>query len=341
MPPVTIKDIARELSISVSTVSYALNGGPRKVPAEVRERVLATAKALNYRPNRMARFMITGRRHVIGLVSMETGEEIYLSPYLQMAMNGLAESAARARQDFHLFTRTAGLHGVALAEALLDGQVDGVLFLAPILSVEDFRQIHEAGIPFVVVGGDSGGLTAEVLTDNDTGMHEAVALLKQLNHTRVGFVGGQPGQRDAREREKAMRAACASHGIAVVPENWHEGDFTIEAGERAFRHFAQLTTPPTAVVCANDEMAVGLHRAAQVAGWSIPQSLSIIGFDDTISSRIVTPAITTIRQPIAAMASAAFSVLQEIIEGREVASQVLPTQLIIRSSTSRPKEDTL
>lgn len=339
MPPATIKDIARELNISVSTVSYALNGGPRPVPPEVRDRVLATAKAMNYRPNRMARFMITGRRHVIGLIPMDVGDQVYLSPYLQMAMNGLADSAARARQDFHLFTRTAGLKGTDLANALLDGQVDGVLFLAPILTVDDFRCIHDAGIPFVVVGGDSGNLAPEVHADNESGITQAVEHLVSLGHTRLGFIGGRSDQLDARMRAQAMQSACAAHGVSIRPEYWCEGNFTIESGEAAFAQYRQLTEPPTAVVCANDELALGVHRAAQLAGWRIPSDLSIVGFDDSQSSRVVTPALTTIRQPIEEMASAAFRLLLDVVEGRPVADQHFPTQLLLRKSTSGPKED--
>src|SRR5579871_3910336 len=134
--PVTIKDIAKHLGVSVSTVSYALNGGPRPVRNDVRDRVLAAAAALDYRPNHLARSLITRRSFTIGVVPTELAANLTKSPYFAACLDGIVNAAEMLGQDVLLYTRFDQSSPVAFINALLDGRADGLIFLAPSVGSE-------------------------------------------------------------------------------------------------------------------------------------------------------------------------------------------------------------
>jgi len=127
--PATIKDIARLLNISTSTVSYALNGGPRRVPEDVRERVLATAAELGYRPNRIAQSMVTGKTHTFGVVQPGAMQISALSPFFQVVLDGILTGSEAVSKDVLIFTQFDTEHQQRFLDRLLDGRIDGLIFL--------------------------------------------------------------------------------------------------------------------------------------------------------------------------------------------------------------------
>lgn len=335
----TIKDIAKRLNISVSTVSYALNGGPRKVPEEVKARVLAVAHELDYRPNRVAKSMVTGRSDTIGIVPPEVTENVFLSPYLHQALNGVFNEAGRLHQDVLLFTRYSETERDELASLLVDGRVDGVIFIAPHFSERAMELATSMHTPCVSISGASLEGVHTFSVDNESGVFLALEHLYELGHRKIAQIAGRLDMHDALVRLQGYQAFLRNKRIPYREEWVAMGHFTIEGGRRAMNSLLSLPEPPTAVFCANDEMAIGALMEAYACNKRVPEDISIVGFDGSTDTEHVFPTITTIKQPISALGAAAVRALHRLIEGKEPEdSPVFPAELIVRASTSSPKE---
>ena len=335
----TIKDIARTLKISTSTVSYALNGGPRTVPAEVRDRVLETAKSLGYRPNRIARSMITGRTNTYGVVPTEVSINLARSPYSQLILNGILNAAEVLRRDVLIFTGFDQREGDHFANTLLDGRVDGVIFLAPPNENPIFAHLEEAQLPYVVTSTDRYPGVPTYTCDNVGGVRSALDHLYQLGHRRIATLYGKLWLDEGELRLQTFRKFMQDHGLEVPPEWMLDGDFTQNTGYEAAEKLLSCSQLPTAVFCANDEMALGFLRAAADRGISIPKQISLVGFDDSPFSFGVTPSLTTVRQPLEEMGAAAIQALEALRQGRPTNNRTFSTRLMVRATTSSPSED--
>jgi len=336
---VTIKDIARELGVSVSTVSYALNGGPRPVRDDVRDRVLATATALDYRPNHLARTLITGRSFTIGVVPTELTTNLTKSPYFTGCLDGIVNAAEVLGQDVLLYTRFDQTSPVAFVNALLDGRADGLLFLAPAVD-SPALELLAGKIPIAIASGKEVPDLPSFTCDNRHGVHQAIAHLVGLGHTRIGTLHGKLHLVDGIERLKAFRAAMAEFGGDLREEWIAGGDFHPQGGFDAGHQMLSKSPRPTAIFCANDEMAAGLVQAAYALGLAVPEDISIVGFDDAPTASMMHPSLTTVRQPLEELGAAAMHALIAQINGDAGAPHIqFETELIIRKSTTSPKED--
>jgi LacI family transcriptional regulator len=335
---VTIKDIARELNISVSTVSYALNGGPRSVPEEVKARVLKTAQALGYRPNRVARSMVTGRSYTLGIVLPDRGLDVLLSPYLRVAMNAIVNEAGRLHHDILLYTRHAKTDAEQMMSTILDGRVDGVLFVAPHSTHATLEQAATLHMPCVAISGAQVDKVISFSSCNKSGVNSAMQHLYDLGHHRIAHIAGQLDMLDAIERMTAYQEFLYEKRIPYRDEYVQKGSFYIAGGCRAAHQLLALKDRPTAIFCANDEMGIGAIQACQESGLRVPEDMSVVGFDD--AGGYVSPALTTVRQPVHQLCTAAVDALVNLIEGRPAPTQTeFETELIVRASTRGPKED--
>jgi len=336
----SIKDIAKKLNVSVSTVSYALNGGPRRVSTEVRDRVIEAAKDLGYRPNRVAKSMVTGKSRTIGVVPPEIGEDVLLSPYLQLALNGVFNAAGKANQDLMLFTRLAESHHDEIVTTILDGRIDGAIFIAPSRTNHGVLVAKEMHIPCVTISNSQieGVITMSVA--NRTGMNLVLNYLVKLGHRRIAHIAGRLDMQDAIERLKAYSDFVGDNRLPS-DDGWVvKGQFHPDGGYRAMKELLSHPSLPTAVTCANDDMAIGAIRACRELGFRVPEDISITGFDMTTTSDLATPALTTVRQPIAEMGSAAVAAVLALLEDKEVpVHTVFQPTLVTRSSTCIPKKE--
>lgn len=337
--PVTIKDIARHLGVSVSTVSYALNGGPRPVREDVRDRVLAAATELDYRPNHLARTLITGRSFTIGIVPTELTAYLTKSPYFAGCFDGIVNSAEDLEQDVLLYTRFDQSSESAFLNALLDGRADGLIFLAPSIGSPVLDQLATR-IPITIASGHAVAGLPSFTCDNRAGVREAISHLAELGHRRIGTLHGPLNLADAVERLEAFQCAVDEFGCETRCSWIVNGGFTQHNGHLAGHELLSQKERPTAVFCANDEMAAGLIHAAYALGLSVPEDISVIGFDDVPTASLLHPSLTTVRQPLEELGSTALSALMaQINGGPAVSSHQFPTELIVRNSTTRPKED--
>lgn len=336
----TIKDIAKRLNISVSTVSYALNDGPRSVPEDVKKRVLQTAQELQYRPNRVARNLVTRRSYTIGIVPSEASSDMVLSPYLQNSLNGVVNAAEELHYDVLFFTRYDQKQVRQMTDILLDGRVDGLIFLAPPRHSPVLDTIAEHSIPHVVIAGEPHGGSVQFSVDNRHGVESVVQHLVDQGHTDFAHFHGRMEMADAIERHQAFLRCVEKFEVHTRQEWIIPGDFTMQGGELAMHQLLKNEDRPSAIVCANDEIAIGAIGAARQYGLTPPKDFSIAGFDNVPLSSIFLPTITTVRQPVETIATLATRTLVEMINGETGhVSKVLPTELIVRDSTTSPKED--
>ncbi|HEY3781154.1 MAG TPA: LacI family DNA-binding transcriptional regulator [Fimbriimonadaceae bacterium] len=336
----TLKDIARKLNISQSTVSYALNGGPRSVPEELKERIVQTARELNYRPNRVARAMVTRRSHTIGVVFPELIDDPFSSVYHQLALNGIANAARQLNQDILLFTGYNGEGDEELISMMADGRVDGAVFIAPFAEQGTLVTNASQHLPCVIIAGEPPEGVSSFSVDNLMGVDQAMQHLYDLGHRKIAHVAGLLEMLDGRVRLEAYKHFLSKRNIPFRPEYIGCGQFMVQGGWGAGRTLLALENPPTAIVCADDLMATGVLYAALEAGVKVPEDLSVVGFGMIPGSADTYPPLTTVNHPVTELAAQAFNSLLAVVNGGEIpVTTVLDTELIVRSSTMNPKED--
>lgn len=328
----TIADVARLAGVSPSAVSFVFNNRPG-LSDRTRARIRAAADEVGWQPSRTARALSRGRAMAFGLVLTREPELIGADPFFSTFIAGV-ESVLAARGDGLMLNVTSTANEAETYRRLAaDQRVDGVLLTD--LRVDDPRPALVTGIrlPAVVVGDRdlSGGLCSVDLDDRPA-FAEAVRHLVALGHRRIAHVAGPVRFRHAQRRYEAWEAAHAA--ARVEPGPVLAGGFTAEGGARATRQLLRLRPRPTAVVYANDLMAIAGIAVAQEAGWRIPEDLSVIGYDDTPLAAYTHPSLASAGPDTRHWGAVAAQTLVTVIEGgapRDVALE--PAALKLREST--------
>jgi LacI family transcriptional regulator len=332
----TIVDVARMAGVSVATVSHTFSA-KRPVSPRTKARVRAAAARAAYRPSHIAVSMVTGRTRTIGMVVPDIA-----NPFFSELVRG-AEAASMAAGYMTIVCSSeldAALEDRCV-EVLSDKRVDALLYLPG--TTREHRCLRDPAlqrIPLVVIDEELDDLppSATVITsDNEAGGVLAARHLADLGHCEIGVVAGPDGLPTAEARLRGFVRALGERGITIPPERILRASYyTREAGLATGR--AMLASHPrlTAVYCANDLIALGLMTAAAECGRTVGRDLSVAGFDDIFVSQLVTPALTTVRQPIAQLGGQAAELAVEAIEGRRDHPEriVLPVELVVRGSTA-------
>jgi LacI family transcriptional regulator len=335
----SIKDIARKVGVSVSTVSYALNDGPKPVAADLKARIMDAATELEYRPNRLARKMARRRTDIIGIVHTIHDFDFLRNSVIVEVLVGISNEARRNGQDVLFYTHPPHLQ-TANSHIYSDGQTDGLIFIFPDEMDATLREVRSQGIPTVVIEGEAPDGTIAIESDNRTGVKLAVQHLVELGHRDIAHVHGSLRLADAQIRLQTFQEAMREHGCRVRPEWLVDGDYTRDAGYRATQRILANRVKPTAIFAANDHSATGVMQAVRDAGLRIPTDISVIGYDDTPDAIQSQPQLTTIRQPLSEMGQAATQALIQLLAGGYVpARSSFPVELIVRASTAGPKEE--
>ncbi len=328
--PTTIKDIARHLKLSMSTVSYALNGGPRNVSDDVKQRVLAAALELHYRPNRIAKSMVTRKTHTIGVVPESVRHDALLSPYHHLCLNALTCASEEMGYDLLVFTRLDAMRPEAIVHALLDGRVDGAVFLSPTFDTGLVKTIADAGLPCAVISRKLDFRVPQFRADNCAGTVMALHHLWDLGHRRIGHIAGPASQFDAEERRTTYEEFMRRRGVSPLVE---VGNFDTQMSMEAALHLLR-NHDLTAIYAGNDESAIGVLLAANHLGLDVPGELSVVGFDDVPVSRLQRPALTSVRQPVDRMARDAVRMVASMLRHDPLPQPpIYPTELVIRASS--------
>jgi DNA-binding LacI/PurR family transcriptional regulator len=299
-----MRDVARVVGVSQSTVSRILNDVPLLVPvaADTRQRVHEAARRLGYRPNPLARALRGARMMLLGVVVRDITD-----PFFASAIEALSESA-RSRGYNIVLGHARGLaeEAIALAAVLESRHCDAIILLGDVSDQPRLvADLSELDIPVVALWqGPTPHLLHSVNVDNRAGVRLALDHLFELGHRRIAFVEGRR-LGDIRERRLAFVSHAHHLGLEVPPAYIEHGLNTPDAGEAAIRSLIALPEPPTAIVAATDVLAFGVLHAAHELGIRVPADLSVVGFDDIPIAQHTVPALTTVRMPIAEMVAAA------------------------------------
>ncbi|MBO9498104.1 MAG: LacI family DNA-binding transcriptional regulator [Novosphingobium sp.] len=337
----TIIDIAKKAEVSFKTVSRVLNDNPR-VAEELRTRVLKAMADLDYQPNLAARSLAGRRAYAIALLVdrdeffREDDANAYFAPYLVDLQAGALLACREAGYHFFVepYDPASPNFFNDLRAQLSKVALDGVLLAPPSSDRRELLDaLDELGIPYVrIAPGTDPERSASVSTDEYHGTMQMVDHLLSLGHRKIGMICGPEEHIAAGVRLIAFKDALQGKGEAL----FHPGDFTFSGGLAAGAALLDRVDRPSAIFAANDFMATGVVVAASRLGLRVPQDVSIGGFDDSAVAHFSWPPLTTVRQPIRAMARAAIDYLVAQAGGRETPERKieLPLTLIVRDSTA-------
>jgi LacI family transcriptional regulator len=330
----TINDIARLADVSKKTVSRVLNKSPF-VSVETREKIEAIIARTGYSPDPQARGLAFRRSFLVGIVSDNPNPQ-YVVNIQQGILDGLRGSG------FELVIHPCDRHSrsyVADIRNFVERQKLFGVILTPSISEDEqlARMLEQIGCSYVRIASVPLDRADRMIVSHDRKGGEQVALhLTKLGHRRIGFVSGPPTFRSSHERRSGLEDGLAAAGLHLRPEFVAEGAYTFDSGASCGSALLGRTDRPTAIFCANDEMAAGLLQAARQAGIRVPRDLSVVGFDDFQIAAQVWPTLTTIHSPIRSIGLlAAQRLFAGAYEGSApiAGSEALMPQLVVREST--------
>jgi len=332
----TIKDVARQAGVSVTTVSRALNGHDDVNP-ETRRRIQEVADQLGYSPNIAARTLVSKRSRTLGLLlSALTRNSVKDNIVFEM-LCGMNDRAAELEYDLVLFNTTPQKQRQKSYKALCKERgVDGVIMMGMRLDDPYLEEMLHASIPCVLIDIpiERKKNIGYVMTDNVQGAMEAVTHLIERGHRHIGMINGHAQAAVSIQRLDGYRQALGRHGIPFADRYVEDGGFSEDGGKDAA--YRLLTSCPelTAIFCASDLMALGALQAIRALGKRVPEDISIIGFDNIVAAQYCTPALTTVNQDKYQMGYIAAATLIDMLEGRQVPRyRKMPAELIVRAST--------
>jgi DNA-binding LacI/PurR family transcriptional regulator len=324
-------DVARVAGVSHQTVSRVLNDAERVRP-ETRERVLSAMRELDYRPNPVARALVTGRSRTLGVVSFDT------TLYGPASTLFGIERAAHAAGYFVSIVSVTALDRASVLTAVerLRGQgVDGILLITPQEAAAQAVVHVPAGMPVVAVEAGPVEAVPVVAVDQFAGAVAATRHLLELGHRTVWHIAGPADFLEARERIDGWQSALEAAGSDVPP--LLSGDWSARSGYELGQRLATVSDV-TAVFAANDQMALGTLRALHEVGRQVPRDISIVGFDDIPEAQFFIPPLTTVRQDFNEMGRQSLMLLLSEIGAPERSSSrvIVEAELMVRASTAPP-----
>ncbi len=333
MKRATIDDVARLAAVSIKTVSRVLNREP-KVRDSTRQRVLEAMEALKYRPNSSARRLAGNRSYLLGL--------LYDNPspsYVTNIQNGVLAACKDEHYDLLIYPCSHSDPSLLdeISELITSVRVDGLLLTPPVSDMAVVRKhLRKLKAPNVVISlaGDSRSKWTVGTNDREI-CAEMVSYLAGLGHQRIAFVMGHPDHKAIADRFEGFKDGMQDNGLKILKSLCAQGYNTFASGVECGRRLLSRKHPPTAIFCANDDMATGVMKVADEMNLPIPAELSVAGFDDSPLACQIWPLLTTIRQPTSDMAYLAGKLLIRRLRGESPAGvkKVLVSELVIREST--------
>ena len=330
----TIHDVAQDAGVSPTTVSRYLNHRIELPPA-TSARIDAAIAKLDYRPNLLAKRLSTGKTEAVGLVTPEIREPFFAE--LASAFEDEAE-----RHGYTVFissTRSSREREVASLERLHDRHVDGLVLMTNTPDDGTLAKLIGKRKNVVLLDEDIPGVNVpRLFVENTEGAAAATRHLIEAGHSRIAYLGGPRGLFSVVERHEGFRTAMAEAGLPVRPDYVALGGFDPELARAATPKFLALPEPPTAIFASSDYLAIGAVMGLRDAKISVPDQMSLIGFDDMPFGALLTPPLTAIRQPVDQIGRAGFQLLLQLLKGETpTALTRLPVELIRRQSVGAPR----
>lgn len=330
----TIRDVARRANVSVATVSRVLNS-PSLVRVRTRNRVLKVMKDCHYVYNAVAGGLSARKTTTLGVII-----PTITNPVFAMVTKGIQDYARQNGYSIILGNTDYNEENeLQLIHLLQEKRVDGVILNGPWRDAPLVPLMKKNRLPFVITWQTIQDKRVNfVAFDNFKGAYRIVEHLIGLGHRRIGMIAGKFSVSErALMRWKGYRKCLADHSISFDPHLVLEKGYTFSDGKEAMAHLLMLPSPPTAVFCGNDILAIGAIVCAKEGGLHVPRDLSIVGFDDMEISAYYDPPLTTMAVPAYEMGQLAAKILIENIQGQSRAPQqcILETKLMIRGSTAK------
>ena len=329
----TIREVAHRAGVSIKTVSRVLNNEPNVRP-ETRKRVQKAVSDLDYEPLPAARGLAGRRTFSIGLLYENPHEFSYIHRLLEGAY------AACEAKGHALLLRpcTADLTPATVRQFVRQTRVDGVLLTAPIADRSDVTSLlASSGVVFAQISPREINPDWTSVGPDDAAASRALTQhVLALGHRRIAFIKGDPKHGASHKRLAGHLSCLRDQGLEADPALIVEGNFDFDSGRRGLAALWQLPAPPTAVIACNDDTAAGVVVAAHERGIGVPGMLSVAGFDDSPTATHTWPALTTVRQPIAAIGFRATELLISTIGGEPARQETFDCDLVSRASMARP-----
>ena len=338
---ITIKDIAKAAGVSHTTVSRALHDHP-VISQETVAEIKRLAVRMGYVPNATARGLKTRRTCALGVIVSHIDD-----PFWSEVLQGIDEVLHPAGYSlFVTVTHRDRQREKEVVQALVQRGVDGVILCAPQFSPEQSQSLNAYGLPMVVVNNEGSGESKYLVYNEDRyGIRLVTRHLIALGHRKIAFLGNVEGGRTTSEREKGYREELQASQIEVTEDYIHLAPHsTPGGGSTATEYLLALPDRPTAIICYNDNMAVGVYRTLYQAGLRVPQDMSVAGYDDIAIAAYLTPPLTTLRQFKLDLGSGAARMMLHLLEARAESGEWLEPQkvgltgeLVVRASTASPR----
>ena len=328
--------MARAAGVSTATVSHVING-TKYVTDETRKRVLDAVERCEYHPNAHARSLASGRSNMLGLLVSDIS-----NPFFPEVVKSIEAAAfERGYNVILLNTNYDPRRAAEYVRRLVELKMAGVALMTSELDYELFKEIARRQVSIVFDSADiAGERMSNVCVDYAAGIEEAVRHLVSLGHRRIAHIAGSSRIPSGVIRRDAFLYFMARYLPDEPPPAVYEGDFRLDGGRRAASEILAAAELPTAVVVANDMMALGAMREFRKAGLSIPGDISLVGFDDIAFAALSEPPLTTVCSPRAEIGRRVVETLITMIEnpGRQGVELRIPTHLIARDSTAPPRK---
>jgi DNA-binding LacI/PurR family transcriptional regulator len=333
----SIKDIARIANVSHSTVSRALRSSTL-VNFETAEKIRRIAAENGFRASAVARSLATSRTHTIGVVVTSIAD-----PFVAEVVAGIEEEANANNYSVFLANCNADPEReLKVVQSFEDRRVDGIVVTASRVGALYARVLESLQIPIVLLNNQHPSRFGHsVMIENFDASRQAVAHLIGLGHRRIAYIGDRFGYGSDSERFSGYRSALDEADIPIDPDLFVHGDGKADSGMIAAEKLLATVPPPTAIFCYNDMTALGALKAIRTRGLSVPDDISLIGFDDLPLALYMDPPLTTVRQPKHEMGQLAMQVLLKLVSGSHSQQNIkVNGELILRQSTAAPKENT-
>jgi LacI family transcriptional regulator len=337
----SITEVARLAGVSIATASRVVSEADYPVSAQTRERVLDAAKQLDYVPNALARGLLKSQIPVVGVIVHDITD-----PYFAEVVRGVEDAAESG--GYLVITCSSereGAREASYVRLLRSMRAAGVIFAGSGLddpaSVEELPRhvaaLRESGAAVVHLSPHAQG-APEISVDNQDGIASMVEVLADMGHRRIAFMCGPKSLYVARERLAGFRRGMGMAGIKIDENLIVETGFSADAGARAIDELIDKRIMPgpdfTALMCANDLLALGALQRLHEHGISVPRGVSVAGFDDIPVAAMTAPPLTTVRLPLRDMGRLGFEAAIRSLNGETVKPQILPTEVVLRDSTA-------
>ncbi len=333
---VTIKDISRKAEVSIATVSKVLNHDYSRVSDETRERILRISNELNYRPNMLARGLVSHKFNLLGLIVPDIS-----NPYYGEMARGMSDEAETLGYSAMISnTDNQRAREINSIQTMAEYNVGGIVMTGEIgVSEENVALLKRYRIPYV--GVENYGPDADycIYVDNYTGSYKAVQLLIEYGHRDIAYITGHvelhsPGD----DRLRGFLQAMADADLPVNPALLKSGGFTLDNGYRQTLSLLSRNNQFTAIACGNDLIALGAYQALRESRLRVPLDVSLVGFDDMFMTNTMEPRLTTVKQPAYEIGEEAIRMLVHRVENNPIADKVkcFEPLLVSRDSVAPP-----